>query len=141
MPEFLWFYVLGLSLAAVVGGVCYFAVGGAATSLFNAIFDRDAGHMWGRSFRMMILATATIGGLSVQWHGCDGYTDYSSVAENRGVMIEKTTEQVAGASHAVQRFLIFAAAIGAVTFAVLARSRLTVEREQDENTTDEPNVR
>ena len=121
MPEFLWFYVLGLSLAAVVGGVCYYVVGAAVTPLLHALFGEEAGRLWGRSFRFMLLATAMIAGLSVQWYGCNGYTDYARVAESRGVMIEKSTEQVAGASLAVKQFLIFSAAIGAVSFAVLAR--------------------
>jgi hypothetical protein len=122
MPLFLWFYLAGLSLALGVGIVCYFVIGQHAAALFERLFDPRAGYLWGRSFRLLLVATAVIGGLATQWYGCD-YTDYERVARDKRIMLEKTTEQVSGALQYAVWFLVLAAAVTAVTYAVLAVGR------------------
>ena len=121
MPLFLWFYLAGLSLAFGVGLVWYFGVGGHALPLMRSLFGERSGPLWTRSFRMMLVVCAVIGGMTVQWYGCDGYTDYDRVAEDRQVMVEKTTEQTAAAMRFVSRFAMFAVLVGGIAFAFLHR--------------------
>jgi hypothetical protein len=68
----------------------------------------------------MLVASALLGGLAVQWYGCS-YTDYDSVAEDRRVMVEKMTEQVSGAMEYSTGLLVIAAVLGALMYAVLGR--------------------
>ena len=121
MPTFLWYYIGGLSLALIVGMVFYYVIGGHAAPLFESLFGKKAGYLWGRSFRLMLVASALLGGLAVQWYGCS-YTDYHSVAEDQRVMAEKMTEQVSGAMEYATGFLVIAAVLGALMYAALGRA-------------------
>ena len=121
MPTFLWFYIAGLTLALLVGISFYYVIGGHAAPLFESLFGKKAGYLWGRSFRLMLVASALLGGLSVQWYGCS-YSDYDYVAENRRVMVEKMTEQLSGAMDYATWFLVIAAVVGALMYAVLVRA-------------------
>ncbi len=121
MPTFLWFYIAGLTLALIVGMVFYYVIGGHAAPLFESLFGKEAGYLWGRSFRLMLVVSALMGGLAVQWYGCS-YTDYGSVAQNERLMVEKMTEQVSGAMEYSTGFLIIAAVLGALMYAVLGRT-------------------
>ncbi len=123
MPTFLWFYVAGLGAALVVGFVFYYAVGAYCGPVLERLFGQRGAHLWGRSFRMMIVTCALVGGLSTQWYGCGGYTDYDRVEKDRQAMFQKSTEQVAGAINYARNFLVVAAGIGAVVFAFLWRGR------------------
>lgn len=121
MPTFLWFYIAGLTLALAVGMGFYYVIGGHAAPLFESLFGKKAGYLWGRSFRLMLVASALLGGLSVEWYGCS-YSDYGYVAGNQQVMVEKMTEQVSGAMDYATWFLIAAAVLGALMYAVLGRA-------------------
>lgn len=122
MPLFMWFYVAGLSMALGVGIVLYFVVGGRAMPLLKSLFGEQAGMLWGRAFRLTLVAYAMIGGLATSWYGCHGYSDYQHIAQNKEVMFQKTTEQVSGAMHYAVDFLLFVATVGAVMYAVLRRT-------------------
>jgi len=123
MPLFMWYYCVGLGLVLLVGTVFYFVVGGHIAAPIQGIFSRHGGRMWGRSFRLMLVANVVIGGLAVQWYGCGGYADYESIAQDERRMFEKTTEQVSGALRYGSRFLLVTAWISALCFAVLAHGR------------------
>jgi hypothetical protein len=122
MPLFMWFYIAGLCLALGVGIIMYFVVGGHAMPLFRALFGARVGHLWGRTFRLTLVASAMLGGLATTWHGCEGYSDYGRVAQDKGVMLQKTTEQVASAMSYAVFFLIFVATLGATMYSVLYRT-------------------
>ena len=121
MPPVMIFYLVGLVLALAVGISLYFAIGGHVAPLLEAIFGKRVGHLWARSFRVFLVASAIIGGLSVQWYGCGGYTDYAALASDPREMARKTTEQVSGAASHSARFLLGAAIVGAITFSVIRR--------------------
>ena len=121
MPLFMWFYLAGLTLAFGVGVVLYFTVGSQAIPLFRSLFGARIGYLWGRSFRLTLVACAMLGGLATTWHGCEGYSDYQHVAEDKSVMLQKASEQVAGAMSYAVYFLVFVATLGAVMYSVLNR--------------------
>ncbi len=72
-----------------------------------------------------------VGGLSTQFHGCGGYSDYKSIAGDRRLMFEKSTNQVASAIGYGRGFIVFAAAVAALTIAVLARRALPSAERDD----------
>lgn len=121
MPEILWYFLGGLMVSAAVGFVFYFAIGGASQAATQSAFGGKTSPLWGRSFRLLMFLMILVGGLSTQWHGCGGYSDYKDVAADRRRMFQKSTEQVVGAIDYGRWFLIGAAGVGAITIAVLAR--------------------
>ena len=121
MPTVLIFYLSGLVLSTLVGFALYAVIGGHVTPLLSAIFGKESGYLWARSFRILLVVTALIGGLSVQWYGCGGVTNYGAVASDPREMARKTSEQVSGAASHAARYLLGAAILGAVTFAVVRR--------------------
>jgi len=123
MPTFMWFYVGGLGAAVVVGFVFYYVVGAYCGPMLERLFGQRGAQLWGRSFRMLIVTSALIGGLSTQWYGCRGYSDYERVEKDPRLMFQKSTEQVAGAMNYARSFLIIAAGMAAATFALLWRGR------------------
>ena len=123
MPTFLWFYVGGLTAALAVGFVFYFAVGAYCGPLLRNLFGDEGGYLWGRTFRIMLVTTALIGGLSTRWYGCSGYTDYSAVASSPKLMFQKSTEQVAEGTKYTTGFLLLAANLTVIVYAVLRRGR------------------
>ena len=123
MPTFLWFYVAGLAASVGVGFVFYFTLGGCVVPTLSKLFGERAGLLWGRSFRMLVVTFALVGGLSTQWYGCEGYADRKAVERSREVMFEKSTEQVASAISYVTWFVVVAAGLGAIIFATLWRGR------------------
>jgi hypothetical protein len=106
--------------------------------MLQKLFGQRAGHLWGRSFRMMTVITALVGGLSTQWYGCGGLTDYERLEKDRQLMFQKSTEQVAGAINYSKNFLVFAAGLGAVAFAILGRGR-KIEQELQGSTLETRN--
>ena len=123
MPTFLWFYFSGLALALLVGVIYYFVIGSGGAALWRSLFGGRSGPLWGRSFRLMLVITAMVGGLSTQWYGCGGYGDYEAVKQDPVLMFQKTTEQVSGALETVNEFVVLAIAIATLCFAALWRSR------------------
>ncbi len=123
MPTFLWFYVAGLAASVAVGFAFYFTLGGCVVPTLSKLFGERAGHLWGRSFRMLVVTFALVGGLSTQWYGCEGYADRGAVERSREVMFEKSTDQVASAISYVTWFVVAAAGLGAIMFATLWRGR------------------
>lgn len=123
MPTFLWFYVAGLAASLGVGFVFYCLLGPYCAPMFQKLFGDRAGQLWGRTFRMLVVTTALVGGLSTQWYGCHGYDDYQQVEKNPRVMFEKSTEQVAGAIHSASGFVLLAAGMSAIAYALLWRGR------------------
>ncbi len=123
MDAFLWFYFAGLAVAALVGEVFYLVIGPYATPFFARLMGEKSGHLWGRSFRLMVVVMALVGGLSTQWYGCGGYTDYSAVKDDPRIAFQKATEQVAGALRYADNFVIIMAALGAISLAIVMRRR------------------
>ncbi len=121
MPEILMFYFGGLLASAVVAVVFYFSIGGSITRLVQSVYGRRTGAVWGRSARIFLVVTILIGGLSTQWYGCDGYSDYKSIATDRRLMFQKTTDQVSVSIVYGKTFILAAAGIAAITVALLAR--------------------
>ncbi len=119
MPEILVFYFGGLLASAVVALVFYYAIGGQISTLTQTVLGRRTGAVWGRTTRIFLLVTVLVGGLSTQWYGCDGVGHYKSIAADRRLMFQKSTDQVAGAITYGKTFVIFAAGIGAITVALL----------------------
>jgi len=123
MPTFLWFYLAGLTAAVAVGFVFYYVLGASCAPLFEKLFGDRAAPLWGRSFRMLVVTCALVGGLSAQWYGCHGYEDYQQVERDPRLMFQKSTEQVAGAIRSASGFVMLAAAMSAITYACLWRRR------------------
>ena len=118
MPVILIYYVASLTLALVVGAVCYYAVGFAAMPLWERLFGQRAGPLGGRLFRMSIVAVALVGALSTKFYGCSGPTDYADVARDHREMLVRTTSQVSGSMNDTATFLILTAAVGAIAFSI-----------------------
>ena len=125
MPTFLWFYVAGLTASLVVGFIFYYALGSSCVAFFQKVFGERAGELWGRTFRLMLVTTALIGGLTTQWYGldCHGNIDYKAVASDPRLMFQKTTEQVGGATDYPRILLLVVANVGVITYAVLWRKK------------------
>lgn len=119
MSPILLYYLGGLTLALVVGIVCYYVVGFAAVPLWQALFGAESGPMWGRLFRMSVVMVALVGALSTKFYGCSGPTDYAHVARDHRQMLQLTSQQVSGSLDSVALYLIFAAFVGGLAFAVL----------------------
>src|SRR5512146_1425122 len=118
MPTILIYYTAGLTLALVVGIVCYYVAGLPATPFLSALFGERAGPMWGRLFRLSLVSIALVGGLSTKFYGCSGPTDYRAVARNHQTMLALTSEQVSGSLNYSVNYLLAAAAVGAVAFGI-----------------------
>lgn len=123
MPTFLWFYVAGLTGALAVGFAFYYLLGAYCGPMLEKLFGQRGATLWGRSFRMFVVISALVGGLSTQWYGCHGYTDYKKVETNRRIMVQKSTEQVASAISSASGFVVLAAGISAIAYALLWRGR------------------
>src|SRR5262245_59521862 len=121
MPEILAFYLAGLCLAAGVGLVFYYGVGQSMAAVADSVLDPRIGHLWGRAVRIQVFLMALVGGLATPFYGCGGYSDYKAVAQDRRLMLEKTTTQVASATEYAKWFLIGTAGVSALTIAVLSR--------------------
>jgi hypothetical protein len=121
MPEILIYYLGGLLASAVVAVVFYYVIGGSISTMVQAVLGPRTGAVWGRSTRIFLLVTVLIGGLSTRWYGCDGYSHYKALAADRRLMLQKSTDQVAGSIQYGRTFIIVAAGIGAITIAVLRR--------------------
>lgn len=118
MPAFLWTYVAGMTAALCVGLILYAVIGTRMTPLLATILGPAAGQLWGRTFRMLLLLTAVLGGLSTQWYGCT-YSDHQAVAKSPRLMAEKATDQVAQATRYATMLVVATAAVGAILFASL----------------------
>ena len=123
MPTFLWFYVGGLTAALVVGFIFYFVVGAYCGPLLRKLFGDQGGYLWGRTFRIMLVTSALVGGLSTQWYGCRGYEDYADIERSPKRMFQKSTEQVASATDYATGFLLLAANVAVIAYAVLGRGK------------------
>ena len=123
MTPILLYYVAGLALALVVGIVCYYVVGFAATPLWQVLFGHESGAMWGRLFRMSVVTVALVGALSTKFYGCGGPTDYDRVAGDHRLMLELTSEQVSGSLFDTAWYLLFVAAVAGLAFAFLRAKR------------------
>ena len=77
--------------------------------------------MWGRLFRMSVVTIAVVGGLSSKFYGCGGPTDYSGIANNHPLLLAHTSEQVSSSLSYSLHYLLIAAAIGALAFAMRSR--------------------
>src|SRR6478752_2158219 len=117
MQPIVIYYSAGLSIALLIGAICYYAVGHAATPLLRAVFEAEAGRMWGRLFRISLVTIALVGALTTKFYGCRGPTDYSAVAQSHELMLERTTSQVAGSLETCLQYLLLSAALGAIAFA------------------------
>jgi hypothetical protein len=117
-PPILLYFAAGLTLALVVGIVCYYAAGLSATPLLSSLFGERGGPMWGRLFRISLVCVALVGGLSTKFYGCSGPTDYAATAKDRHTMLALTSEQVAGSLSYSMQYLVLAAAVGALTFGI-----------------------
>lgn len=120
MPEILIFFLCGLAAAGLVGLAFYYAIGGPSEAAARRALGERTGPMWGRSFRMLLILMALVGGLSTQWYGCEGYQDYEYVASDRRLMFEKSTQQVSSAIGYAKWFVIVAAGLGAIVVAIVA---------------------
>ncbi len=118
MPPILIYFSAGLTLALVVGIVCYYVAGLSATPLLSSLFGERAGAMWGRLFRISLVCVAIVGGLSTKFYGCSGPTDYAAASRSHHTMLALTSEQVAGSLSYSGQYLALAAAIGALAFGV-----------------------
>ncbi|MBX7165655.1 MAG: hypothetical protein K1X74_04845 [Pirellulales bacterium] len=121
MPTFLGFYLFALLGTCVVAAVLYFSIGEQAGQFARSLFGTERGTALARSFRLMLVISCLIGGLSTQWYGCRGYSDYEAVAQDRRLMLQKTTEQIASAVTYGVKYLLGAGAVGTLMFAVLRR--------------------
>ncbi len=119
MQPILIYYLAGLSIALLIGAICYYAVGHAATPMLRDLFGAAAGRMWGRLFRISLVTIALVGALTAKFYGCRGPTDYSTVAQSHELMLERTTSQVAASLESCLQYLLLTAALGAIAFAVL----------------------
>ncbi len=131
MPEILIFYFGGLAASALVALAFYYAIGGPIAVVVHRALGGRAGEVLGRTTRLFLLMTVVVGGLSTQFHGCGGYSDYKSIAGDRRLMFEKSTNQVAGAITYGKDFIVLAAAVGAITIAILARRALPAAATDD----------
>jgi hypothetical protein len=118
MPPILLYFAAGLTVALVVGIVCYYAAGLAATPLLSSLFGERGGAMWGRLFRISLVCVALVGGLSTKFYGCSGPTDYAVAAKSHHTMLALTSEQVAGSLSYSMQYLALAAAVGALAFGI-----------------------
>ncbi|MBI3466810.1 MAG: hypothetical protein HY000_27675 [Planctomycetes bacterium] len=123
MPTFLWFYVGGLMAALVVGFIFYFVVGAYCGPLLQRLFGDQGGYLWGRTFRIMLVTSALVGGLSTQWYGCHGYEDYADVERSPKLMFQKSTEQVGSATNYATGFLLIAANVAVIAYAILRHGK------------------
>jgi hypothetical protein len=123
LSPILLYYLGGLTLALVVGAVCYYVVGFAATPLWQTLFGGESGAMWGRLFRMSVVIVALVGALSTKFYGCSGPTDYAHVARDHRLMLELTSQQVSGALWDTAQYLLFVSAVAALALAVLRANR------------------
>ena len=121
MQPILVYYLAGLTIALFSGIVCYYVVGFAAAPLLTALFGPHAGRMWGRLFRMSVVTIALVGGLSSKFYGCGGPTDYAGIANSHPLMLAHTSDQVSSSLLYALQYLLLAAAIGGIAFAVLHR--------------------
>ncbi|MBI2826472.1 MAG: hypothetical protein HYX69_17480 [Planctomycetia bacterium] len=119
MPEILAFYLVGLCLAAGVGLAFYYGIGDSIEAVVERVFGPRIGPLWGRTVRIQVVLMALVGGLATQFYGCGGYSDYKAVAQDRRLMLEKTTTQVASATDYAKWFLIGTAGISALVIAAL----------------------
>jgi hypothetical protein len=122
MPTILIYYMVGLSLALVVGIICYYVVGLPATPFLSSLFGKRGGPMWGRLFRLSLVSIAVVGGLSTKFYGCSGPTDYAAVARNHQTMLALTSEQVSGSLSYSVNYLLVAGAVGALAFGIYRAS-------------------
>jgi hypothetical protein len=118
MPTILVYYSAGLSIALLVGAICYYYVGYTAAPLLRVLFGEQASHMWGRLFRIWLVTIALVGALSTKFYGCSGPTDYAEVAKSHERMLERTTDQVASSLTSATQFLLLAATAGGLAFAI-----------------------
>ena len=118
MPTILIYYTVGLTLALVVGIICYYIVGLPATPFLSSLFGKQRGQMWGRLFRLSLVSIALVGGLSTKFYGCSGPTDYGAVAKDHQTMLALTSEQVSGSLSYSVNYLLLAAAVGALAFGI-----------------------
>lgn len=121
MPLFMWCYLLALVVSAVIAAAAYYLVGGAATPFFRELLGDAGGQLGARSFRLLLVMSVCVGGLSTQWYGCHGPTDYQAVASNRRLMLQKTSEQVAQAISYGTSFLVAALVLGGLVYAIRHR--------------------
>ena len=118
MQPILLYYLAGLAIALGIGGVIYCAVGHAATPLLRALFGEQGGQMGGRLFRMSVVMVALVGALTTKFYGCGGPADYADVAKDHQRMLAGTSEQVSGSLYDSAQYLLLAAAIGGIAFAI-----------------------
>jgi hypothetical protein len=118
MQPILLYYLTGLTIALVVGGVIYYVVGHAVTPLLTVLFGEQGGKMGGRLFRMSVVMVALVGALTTKFYGCHGPTDYGDVARSHDLMLERTSEQVSGSLSDSFQYLLLAALVGAMAFAI-----------------------
>lgn len=118
MQPILLYYLTGLTLSLIVGIVCYYVVGFAATPLWQFLFGSQAGPLWGRLFRMSVVVVALVGGLSTKFYGCGGPADYDAVARDQRLMLERTSTQLGESMHATAQYLLLAAACCALAYAI-----------------------
>src|SRR5215207_1188160 len=118
LPLILLYFAAGLTLALAVGIVCYYAAGLSATPLLSSLFWERGGAMWGRLFRISLVCVALVGGLSTKFYGCSGPTDYAATANDHHTMLALTSEQVSGSLSYSMQYLVVAAAVGALAFAI-----------------------
>jgi hypothetical protein len=114
----LLYYLAGLTIALVAGGVIYYVVGYAITPLLRVLLGEQGGKMGGRLFRMSVVMVALVGALTTKFYGCQGPTDYADVARSHHRMLERTSEQVSGSLHDSFQYLLLAAAVGGIAFAI-----------------------
>jgi hypothetical protein len=130
MQPILLFYAAGLTAALIVGVVCYYVVGFAATPLWEALFGPQAAPLWGRLFRMSVVTVALVGGLSTKFYGCGGPADYVAVARDHRLMIERTSSQVSQSMGDTSRYLLLVAAVAAIAFAAISAGRYSRSKPQ-----------
>jgi hypothetical protein len=116
------YYLAGLAIALVVGGAIYCVIGHAATPL-RALVGEQGGQMGGRLFRMSVVMVALVGALTTKFYGCQGPTDYADVAKDHDRMLALTSEQVSGSLYDSFQYLILAAFVGGITFAIYEARR------------------
>lgn len=121
MPIILIYFATGLLLSFLVGLACYFTLGYSATPLFSHLFGSQAGAMWGRLFRALLITVAVCGGLTVKFYGCSGPTDYRAVASSHDLMLRHTADQTSRAIDYEVSFLLLFAAVAGIAFAVFIR--------------------
>lgn len=141
MPEILIFFLGGLAASAVVGLVFYYLLAAPSDAAARQVFGQQTGAVWGRSFRIMLLLMALVGGLSTQWYGCDGYKDYQHIAADRRRMLEKSTTQVTSAMSYAKWYVLLAAGVAALTVAALQpRRQAEVQSTPDSSNSADPTL-